>query len=156
MKIQIIHAGDFKEPYFQSAFQEYIKRLSAFVQIKDILIKERPIIESSQIEKALFEEGRDILSKIDSHTYAVALCVEGKQITSEEFACFFEKCAIMSYSTIAFIIGSSYGLSPDVKARANMKLSFSKMTFPHQLMRVILSEQIYRAFSIMNGSKYHK
>ncbi len=156
MKIQIIHAGDFKENYLVSAYSEYCKRIKGFSEITDIPIKEKPVTDMSQVEKALREEGQDILSKIESRAFVVALCVEGKQLSSEEFASFFEKVTLDGYSNITFIIGSSHGLSDEVKKRADLKLSFSKMTFPHQLMRVILSEQVYRALSIINGSKYHK
>ncbi len=156
MKIQIIHPGDFKESWLTSAFNEYTKRISAFSEIYDITVKERSVTEMSYVEKALQEEGQDILSKLDPRAYIVALCIEGKNISSEEFSSVFEKCALNGHSSIAFIIGSSHGLSDEVKKRADMKLSFSKMTFPHQLMRVILSEQIYRALSILHGGKYHK
>lgn len=156
MKIQIIHAGDFKENYLVSAFAEYTKRIGAFAEISDICIKERPVTDMSYVDKALTEEGRDILSHIDPRSYVFALCVEGKQMPSEKFAEAIKNIQLDSYSTITFIIGSSHGLSNEVKTRANNKLSFSQMTFPHQLMRVILAEQIYRAFSILNGSKYHK
>ena len=156
MKIQIIHAGDFKESYFTSAFAEYSKRIGAFAELTDICIKERPVTDMSQVSKALQDEGQDILSRIDARTFVIALCIEGKQLSSEELADKFREIQLNSYSTIAFIIGSSHGLSDEVKKRANLKLSFSKMTFPHQLMRVVLAEQIYRAFSIINGTKYHK
>ena len=156
MKIQIIHPGNFKESYLTSAFAEYTKRISAFSEITDIPVKERPVTEMSQVMKALTDEGEDILSKLDPRAYVIALCIEGKQLSSEELSETFEKASVDGFSTIAFIIGSSHGLSDEVKKRAHLKLSFSKMTFPHQLMRVILSEQIYRALSIINGSKYHK
>lgn len=156
MKIQIIHAGDFKENYLTSAYNEYCKRIKGFSDISDICVKERPVTDMSCVEKTLKEEGQDILSRIDPRAYVVALCVEGKQFSSEEFASLFEKVPIDGYSNITFIIGSSHGLSNEIKQRADLKLSFSKMTFPHQLMRVILSEQVYRALSILNGSKYHK
>lgn len=156
MKIQIIHAGDFKENYLVSAFAEYTKRIGAFAEVSDICIKERPVTDMSYVDKALTDEGHDILSHIDPRSYVFALCVEGKQMPSEKFAETIKNIQLDSYSTISFIIGSSHGLSNEVKARANYKLSFSQMTFPHQLMRVILAEQIYRAFSILNGSKYHK
>ena len=156
MKIQIIHPGDFKESWLISAFAEYTKRISAFSEIQDITIKERPVTVMSCVDKALHDEGQDILSKLDARSYVIALCIEGKNISSEELAQTFEKCTLNGYSTISFIIGSSHGLSDEVKRRADFKLSFSKMTFPHQLMRVILSEQIYRALSIIHGGKYHK
>ena len=156
MKIQIIHPGDFKESWLTSAFNEYTKRISAFSDITDIPVKERPVTDMSCVNKALQDEGADILSKLDPRSFVVALCIEGKNISSEEFSDLFEKCTTQGFSTVSFIIGSSHGLSDEVKKRADFKLSFSKMTFPHQLMRVILSEQIYRALSILHGGKYHK
>jgi 23S rRNA (pseudouridine1915-N3)-methyltransferase len=156
MKIQIIHPGSFKESYLTEAFAEYTKRISAYADFSDITVKERQVTEMSQVEKALEDEGEDILSKLDPRAYVIALCIEGKELSSEELSETFEKASIDGFSNITFIIGSSHGLSQKVKKRAHLKLSFSKMTFPHQLMRVILTEQIYRAFSIINGSKYHK
>ena len=118
------------------------------------------VAQTQELENKWFmkiqDEGQDILSRIDARTFVIALCIEGKQLSSEELAEKFREIQLNSYSTIAFIIGSSHGLSDEVKKRANLKLSFSKMTFPHQLMRVVLAEQIYRAFSIINGTKYHK
>ena len=156
MKVQIIHPGEFKEPYLTDAFGEYTKRIKAFCEIQDISIKERPVTDMSQVKTALQEEGRDIIEKLDNRSFVVALCIEGKQLSSEELSSMIQKCTLEGYSTISFVIGSSHGLSDEVKKRADFKLSFSKMTFPHQLMRVILSEQIYRAFSIIYGKKYHK
>ena len=156
MKIQIIHAGDFKESYFTEAFAEYSKRISAFCDFSDITIKERPVTEVSLVDKALQAEGQEILSHIAPRAFVIALCIEGKGQSSEELAQTIKKCTNEGFSNIVFVIGSSHGLSEEIKKRANLKLSFSKMTFPHQLMRVILAEQIYRAFSILNGGKYHK
>lgn len=156
MKIQIIHPGSFKESYLTEAFAEYTKRISAYADFSDITVKERQVTEMSQVKKALEDEGEDILSKLDPRAYVIALCIEGKELSSEELSETFEKASIDGFSNITFIIGSSHGLSQKVKKKAHLKLSFSKMTFPHQLMRVILTEQIYRAFSIINGSKYHK
>ena len=156
MKIRIIHAGDFKEKFFEDAFREYAKRIGGFCEFVDVSVKERPVTEMSLVTKALSDEGEDILSKISPSTFVIALCIEGKGISSEELAEKLSECMNTGFSDIAFIIGSSHGLSDEVKKRANFKLSFSKMTFPHQLMRVILSEQIYRALSIIHGGKYHK
>ena len=156
MKIQIIHAGDFKEKYLSDAFAEYKKRISAFAEIQDIPVKERQVTEEGLIERALLEEGEDILSKIDTRAFVTALCIEGKMLSSEQLAEKLEEITLDGFSTLTFIIGSSHGLSSAVKNRANLRLSFSPMTFPHQLMRVILAEQIYRALSIIKGTKYHK
>lgn len=156
MKIQIIHAGDFKEKYLRDAFSEYTKRITPMAQIEDILIKERPCTDEALIGRALSDEGSDILSKLDPRAFVIALCVEGKMLSSEELSSLLDKSALDGFATVSFIIGSSHGLSEEVKRRAHLKLSFSRMTFPHQLMRVILSEQIYRALSISKGTKYHK
>ena len=159
MNVTIIHVGDFKEKYLKEAFLEYSKRISAFGKFEDVLIKEGNLPDSpndAQVEKVLKEEGEKILEKLDPRSKKIALCVEGNGVTSEEFASIFTASADGGFSKITFIIGSSHGLSDKVKKACDMKLSFSKMTFPHQLMRVILSEQIYRAFTIINGKKYHK
>ena len=118
------------------------------------LLSDNP--SDAEIQKALSEEGKEIISKLDPRAKKIALCVEGKQLSSEELAEVFEKAPIDGFSKIVFIIGSSFGLSNDVKKAADIRLSFSKMTFPHQLMRVILAEQVYRAFMINAGSTYHK
>ncbi len=156
MKVQIIHAGDFKEKYLKEAFLEYTKRIAPMAEVQDILIKERNVSNPADIKRALLEEGEDILSHISERAFVFALCVEGKQLSSEELSEKIESVTSLGHSTVTFIIGSSHGLSDEVKERSNFRLSFSKMTFPHQLMRVILAEQIYRAFSIIKGLKYHK
>ena len=156
MKIQIIHAGEFKEKYLREAAAEYTKRIAPMAEISDVFVKERIINTPTEIEKALEDEGREILSKIDDRAFVIALCVEGQGLSSEELAKTLEKSTVMSYPSTSFIIGSSHGLSESVKKRANLRLSFSKMTFPHQLMRVILLEQIYRALTILKGTTYHK
>jgi len=156
--ITVIHVGDFKEKYLDEAYKEYSKRIGGYAKFEDICIKEENLPESpsdTQIEKALSAEGKQILAKLDPRSKKIALCVEGKQLSSEELSALMEKSAA-EYSKITFIIGSSHGLSEEVKNAADMKLSFSKMTFPHQLMRVILTEQIYRAHRIMNNEPYHK
>ena len=158
ISVTIIHVGDFKEKYLSDAFKEYTKRIGGYSKLEDICIKEESLPDSpteQQIEKVLTTEGKQILSKLDARSKKIALCVEGKQLTSEELAELMDKSAA-EYSRLTFIIGSSHGLSDEVKATSDVKLSFSKMTFPHQLMRVILSEQIYRAQTIIAGKKYHK
>ncbi len=158
ISITIIHVGDFKEKYLDDAFKEYTKRISGYAKFEDIYIKEESLPEVPshvQIEKALSNEAKQILSKTDMKSKKIALCVEGKQLSSEELADLMDK-STSDYSKLTFIIGSSHGLSQEIKKIADMRLSFSKMTFPHQLMRVILAEQIYRAETIIAGKKYHK
>lgn len=158
ISVTIIHVGDFKEKYLSDAFKEYSKRIGGYSRLEDICIKEETLPESpngTQIEKALFSEAKQILSRLDMRSFKVALCVEGKQLSSEGLAVLMDSAAA-DHSRITFIIGSSHGLHNDVKEIADLRLSFSKMTFPHQLMRVILTEQIYRAQTIIVGKKYHK
>ncbi len=159
LNVSVIHTGSFKEKYLEEAFQEYTKRISGLARFEDICLKEKLLSDNpsqSEIQKALEEEGREILSRLDPRAKKIALCVEGKGMSSEELAKVFADAPLEGYSKIVFIIGSSYGLSDEVKKTADIRLSFSRMTFPHQLMRVILSEQIYRALMINKGSKYHK
>ncbi len=159
LNITLLHVGEFKEKYLKDAFLEYKKRISGFATFEDINIKESYLSSTpseSEIEKALSSESKLILGELDQKAKKIALCVEGKEFNSEEFAEIFSKAAIEGKSKIIFVIGSSYGLSEEVKKACDLKLSFSKMTFPHQLMRVILSEQIYRAMTINAGKNYHK
>ncbi|MBE6688439.1 MAG: 23S rRNA (pseudouridine(1915)-N(3))-methyltransferase RlmH [Ruminococcaceae bacterium] len=159
LNINIIHTGSFKEKYLREASAEYEKRISQYCRLKDIELKEAFLSDNpseSEIKAALACEEKKILENIRPGSYSIALCVEGVQITSPQLAEKFNSVACSGYSTINFIIGSSYGLSDNVKSLCDFKLSFSKMTFPHQLMRIILEEQIYRAFNISNNGKYHK
>ena len=147
-KINIIYAGGIKtqEKYYHDTINEYIKRLSRDFKITNIEIKEEADIKT---------EGKKILEKINPNAFKIALCVEGKKISSEDFASLLygrgEQCA-----SVDFIIGSSYGLSDDVKKSSDYLLSLSDMTFNHRLARVMLMEQIYRAYAIETGRKYHK
>lgn len=157
LNVNIVSIGKLKESYLKDAVAEYQKRLSPFCKFSVIELDEYRLNDNpsqAQIDLALKDEGERILKKVDGST-VVALCVEGKQMPSEEFSKFISNTCITS-SSISFVIGGSFGLSNEVKAAAKLKLSFSKMTFPHQLMRVILCEQIYRAFMIEKGTKYHK
>jgi 23S rRNA (pseudouridine1915-N3)-methyltransferase len=159
LNVKIIATGDFKEAYLRDACAEYKKRLGAWCKIEEIILKEEKLPENptpSQIEKALLCEEKRVLEKISPKSYVIAMCVEGKQLSSEELASKINEITSMGKSELIFIIGSSYGLSDGVKARADYKLSVSKLTFPHQLLRVILHETVYRSLSILNGSKYHK
>ncbi|MCQ2385956.1 MAG: 23S rRNA (pseudouridine(1915)-N(3))-methyltransferase RlmH [Clostridia bacterium] len=157
MQLTFITVGSLKEKYLSEAVDEYVKRLSPYAVFKEINCKEEKIVEESEakIREALESEGDKILSRIPEGAKVIALCVEGKELSSAEFASLLENYGSRT-GKVCFIIGSSYGLSPKVKERADFRLSFSKMTFPHQLMRVCLSEAVYRAFTICAGKKYHK
>lgn len=155
MNVTIIHVGDLKEDYYAEAVKEYEKRLCRFCRVKNVEIKEEKLPDKPSdgaIKAALEAEGKKITDAMPERSYKIALCVEGKQLSSEELAAVIENAK----KDITFIIGSSHGLSEQVKSVCDLRLSVSKMTFPHRLMRVILAEQIYRAFSINAGSSYHK
>ena len=159
MKIKIVCVGKLKEKYLKDAIDEYTKRLSRFCTVQIIELSDEKIPDNpslSEEEKVLELEGEKILKNISPSDYVFSLCVEGKALTSEEFAQKLSDIALSGKSTICFVIGGSLGLSKGVKARSDFRLSFSKMTFPHQLMRVFLTEQIYRAFKINANEKYHK
>ncbi|MBQ2841619.1 MAG: 23S rRNA (pseudouridine(1915)-N(3))-methyltransferase RlmH [Clostridia bacterium] len=159
MNINIICIGKLKEDYLRSACAEYEKRLGAFCKLKITELTPARLPENpneSQIEAALTDEKERILSKISNTDTVFALCIEGKELSSEKFSEEIEKCAVSGSSSLCFIIGGSHGLSSEIKNRAKFRLSMSPMTFPHQLARVMLLEQIYRAFMISSGGKYHK
>lgn len=160
LKINVICIGKIKEKYFTDAIAEYAKRLTAFCRFNIIELAEERIKSNTpnnaQIDEVISAEGRRILQKTSPSDHVIALCIEGKLVSSEELAGVLDSAAVSGKSTIDFIIGGSYGLSADVKKRADLRLSMSRMTFPHQMARVILSEQIYRAFEISSGGKYHK
>ena len=160
LKINIICIGKIKEKYFTDALGEYAKRLTAFCKFSVVELNEERIRSNTpneaQIAEVIEAEGRRILQKIGTSDYVAAMCIEGKLLSSEELSETLDKAALSGKSTVDFIIGGSYGLSDEVKRRADLRLSMSKMTFPHQLARVILSEQIYRAFEISTNGKYHK
>lgn len=159
LNINIVCIGKIKEKYWTQAIEEYRKRLSAFcrfsiTELDEERIKNNP--SASDIEKTLGAEGKRIISKIPKGSFTVCLCIEGQPISSEQLSKKVEEIALNGYSTINFIIGGSWGLSDEVKNACQLKLSMSKMTFPHQMARVILCEQIYRAFEISSNGKYHK
>ncbi len=158
--IQIICLGKMNADYYRAAAAEYEKRLSAYCRVTITELNEEAINDKNPsnvlIEKALRKEGEAILAAVQKGACIVALCIEGRHMASEELADLLSQSAVRGNGDFAFVIGSSHGLSPKVKAAAAHRLSMSKMTFPHQLARVMLLEQIYRAFSINNGSKYHK
>ncbi len=150
--IKIITVGSIKEKYLKDAIEEYTKRLSKYTNFEIIEVKDEGLVEK---QKTLILEEEKILKHINDRDYIITLEIEGKEMSSVEFSEKLERIQ-MENSNIVFIIGGSYGLSKSIKDKSNLKLSFSKMTFPHQLFRVILLEQIYRSFKIMNNEKYHK
>ncbi len=159
MKIDIICVGKLKEKYWVNATGEYSKRLSKYCNLKvvEVADEKTPDGASQALEVQIkAKEGKAILRHIKDGTHVIALAIEGKQYTSEDFASKIEKLGISGRSHIAFVIGGSLGLSDEVMTRANESISFSKMTFPHQLMRVVLLEQVYRGFRIIRGEPYHK
>ena len=159
MKISVVAAGKIKEKYFTEAVREYSKRLSRYcrLEILEVLDEKTPEGASQAQEEQIKErEGQRILSALKEDDYVIALAIQGKRRTSPELAAHLEQLTVRGVSHLCFVIGGSLGLSEAVLARADEKLSFSDMTFPHQLMRVILLEQIYRSFRIMRGEPYHK
>lgn len=158
IKVKIIALGKLKEDYLRLAASEYEKRLKGYCsfELTELSPKNLPDNPSeSEINAALEKEAEMILKALPKTTKTVAMCIEGRQYSSEELAELIDKAAIDTGS-ITFIIGSSFGLSPRIKSAADIKLSMSKMTFPHQIARVLLLEQIYRGFKINEGSAYHK
>ena len=159
MNIKLVTVGKIKEKYLKQAISEYSKRLSRYTKLEIIELSDEQAPENlsdKEIELIKNKEGERILSKIKDNEYVISLVIKGTNYSSEELADKIEDLGIEGYSNITFIIGGSLGLSDDVIKRSNLKLSFSKMTFPHQLMRVILLEQIYRSFRIINNEPYHK
>lgn len=158
LHIRLIAPGNLKESYWRAAVAEYEKRLSAYAKLEIIELKEYRLQETpspAEIELALEKEADAILSLIPPRSFTVALCVEGGQLSSEELAS--KLSLVMQESgSLTLIIGSSHGLSNRVKKAAAMRLSVSKLTFPHQMMRVLLLETVYRSLSILHGAKYHK
>ena len=159
MKITILSVGKIKEKYLSDAIAEYVKRLGRYCKLNIIQVQDEKTpdsIHESQRQLILEKEALRLMSHLDDSSYLIALAINGKQLSSEELA---EKINILGLngkSSITFVIGGSLGLSEEILSRADMLLSFSKMTFPHQLMRVILLEQIYRGFKIINREPYHK
>lgn len=158
INLKFIVLGNIKEQYLRDAAAEYVKRLGGFAKVELCELKEARLPDNpsgSHIDAALEDEAQRILAAIPPRSHVIALAVEGKQMPSEDFADYIEN-ATQTASTICFIIGSSHGLSQKIKNAADFKLSLSKMTFPHQLFRVMLLESAYRAFNIIKGTKYHK
>ena len=159
MNVTIVCVGRLKEDYLRAACAEYAKRLQAFCRfnVEETEAEKLPDDPSqAEIAAALEKEGDRILTTLPKGAYTVALCVEGRQQSSEELAELLTNIPVQGNGAAAFVIGSSYGLSDKVKRAAQLRLSMSKMTFPHQLARVMLMEQVYRAYCIVNNRKYHK
>ena len=158
LRIKLITVGTLKESYLREAVHEYEKRLSAYAKVEILELKEGRVAENpsaADISAVLEKEADAILAVVPPRAYTVALCVEGQQKSSEQLATLLED-AMSRSSDLCLVIGSSHGLSPRVKKAADYRLSVSALTFPHQLMRVLLLETVYRSLSILHGSKYHK
>ncbi len=156
--ITVICVGKLKESYLRDGCAEYIKRLSAFSKVNVVEVAEERVGDNpsdAEINNIIEKEGKRIIAKIPKGSFVIPMCIEGKEFSSPDFSKELEKIS-MNYSGVAFIIGGSFGLSDEVKSHGRIKLSFGKLTLPHQLARMVLLEQIYRAFSISNNSKYHK
>ena len=159
LSLTILAVGRLKDRFYEDAAKEYCKRLSAYAKVNVLEIRasdlpDRP--SQAEISAALEKESGELLKKIPADAAVVAMCVEGKQQSSEELAAYLEKTALGGTSHVVFLIGGSYGLSEEVKRKAALRLSMSKMTFPHRLARVMLLEQLYRACKISRGESYHK
>lgn len=159
MNIKIITVGKLKEKYLKMGIDEYTKRLGAYCKIELIEVPDEKAPEKlseAEMLQVKEKEGERILAKIPENAYVFALAIEGKQRTSEEFSKEIEQLGIQGKSNLVFVIGGSLGLSQVVMKRSNTPISFGKMTLPHQLMRLVLVEQVYRGFRIMKGEPYHK
>ena len=159
MNITIITVGKLKERYFKEAVEEYSTRLSKYCKLEIVEVPDEKAPENLSPAQELIviqKEGQGILKYVKEDTYMIALAIQGKKLSSEGLSNFINDLGIKGRSNIAFIIGGSLGLSDEVLKRADYQLSFSPMTFPHQLMRVILLEQVYRGFRIIKGEPYHK
>lgn len=159
MKVKVISVGKLKEKYLKDGIAEYTKRLGRFARMELVeLADEKTPDNASPVEKdqIMAKEAERILAKIGERDFVVVLAIEGKQFSSEAFSQILQDKMVAGYSTITFIIGGSLGLADSVKKRANQLMSFGLLTLPHQLMRLVLMEQIYRAFMIAEGSPYHK
>lgn len=159
MNIRIICVGSLKESYWREACAEYAKRLSAYCtfgidELSETRLPKSP--SAADIAKVIEDEGQRILQKLPKNAYVIAMCIEGKIISSEQLAQTISDAGLGGHSTVAVVIGGSYGLSDAVKSRADLRASIGRMTFPHQLARVMMCEQLYRACSINNGGQYHK
>lgn len=159
MNITIISVGKLKEKYLKMGITEYLKRLQSYAKVKIIEISDEPAgnhLSIKEIEQVKAIEGDKILQKIPDRAEVIALDLKGKELNSEQFAQYIDKTTTYGKSHIIYVIGGSHGISDAVLQRAQLKVSFGQLTYPHQLMRLILVEQIYRAFKILNNEPYHK
>lgn len=159
MKISILCVGKVKEKFYRDAIDEFTKRLSRYCKLDIIEVADEKTPDKAsetEVKQIKDKEGERLLKNIKDDAYVICLCIDGKQLDSEELSHKIETLGVQGTSHICFVIGGSLGLADEVIKRADYKLSFSKMTFPHQLMRVILLEQTYRAYRIMNNEPYHK
>ncbi|MCF3943972.1 23S rRNA (pseudouridine(1915)-N(3))-methyltransferase RlmH [Oceanobacillus alkalisoli] len=159
MKITIISVGKLKEKYLKQGIQEYLKRLSSYADVSIVELSDEKAPETmsnAEMETVKRKEGERILGAIKQDTYVITLEIEGKMLTSVGLAAKMDELATYGKSKVAFVIGGSLGISDEVRKRSDFALSFSKLTFPHQLMRLVLLEQVYRGFRIIRGEPYHK
>ncbi len=159
LKIDMIVLGKIKEKYLNEAIDEYRKRISRFASLNIIELKDRDKpdkLSAAELEKIVDEESEEILARVDEASYIITLEIEGKLLTSEDFADAIKDAGVNGYSKITLIIGGSNGFNKKVSDKADLKLSFGRMTMNHKLMRVVLFEQIFRCFKIINGEAYHK
>ena len=159
LNIKIICVGKLKEKYWTAAAAEYVKRLGSLcrLEVEELPESRLPARPSpAEVEAALKKEGESVVLRLPDGAVTVALCVEGSQLDSVRFSQFLEACALGGRSRLCFLIGSSEGLSEEIKEKADLRMSMSEMTFPHHLARIMLLEQLYRAFQIRDGSRYHK
>lgn len=159
MKVTVITVGKLKEKYLKDGIAEYVKRLGRFTKFESVeLADEKTPDNASQAEnmQIMEKEASRIMAKVNDRSFVVVLAIEGEQLSSEQFSESLAAATLKGFSEITFIIGGSLGLAPVVKKRANLLMSFGRLTLPHQLMRLVLVEQIYRAFMIQQGSPYHK
>ena len=159
MRIRIVCIGNLKERYWSEAVEEYSKRLSRYCELEIVQLKEARLPDKASLadeQNVIFEEGQSILKNIKEGSQVITLEIKGRELSSEGLSAYLGELQLEGKSDLTFVIGGSLGLSEQVSARADFKLSFSRMTFPHQMMRVILLEQIYRAFKILRNETYHK
>lgn len=159
MRIRIVCIGKLKERYWSEAVEEYSKRLSRYCELEIVQLKEARLPDRASLadeQNVIFEEGQSILKNLKEGSQVITLEIKGKELSSEGLSAYLGELQLEGKSDLTFVIGGSLGLSEQVSARADFRLSFSRMTFPHQMMRVILLEQIYRAFKILRNETYHK
>ncbi|MBC2266275.1 23S rRNA (pseudouridine(1915)-N(3))-methyltransferase RlmH [Listeria sp. FSL L7-0083] len=159
MNIQIVTVGKLKEKYLVQGIAEYLKRLSAYAKVTIVEVpdeKAPEVLSDAEMKQVKDKEGVRILAKIPDDVHVIALAIDGKMKSSEEFAADLDKLATYGKSKVAFVIGGSLGLSDAVLRQSNEQISFGRLTLPHQLMRLVLVEQVYRAFRIVRGEPYHK